>query len=107
MFMIQCSNEKAQITLVFAAFKTCKEKGCIIIIVINSCRRYIAKFCMSLWLKIINGKIQFLKDVVLKVVYYYPYEILIIELKLTAKLSIMLLHFLGVHLFGVLKVAIS
>lgn len=53
------------------------------------------------------GNIQFLKDVVLKVVYYYPYEILIIELKLTAKLGIMLLHFLGVHLFGVLKVAIS
>lgn len=61
MFMVQCSNEKAQITLVFAAFKTCREKGCVIIIVINSCRGYIAKFCMSLWLKIINGQYSVLK----------------------------------------------
>lgn len=100
----QRSNRKAQITLVFAAFKTCREK--------RLCYHYNHQQLQSIYCKVlyilmakwatINGQYSVLKRVVLKVVYYNLYEILITELKLVDRLGIMLLHFLCVRLFGVL-----
>lgn len=51
--------------------------------------------------------IQFLKGVVMTMVCPYLYEILTTGFRLTDKLGIMLLCFLCVHFFGVLKVANS